>query len=118
MDRLDPLRFRRELRRHQTPAERKLWTILRDRRLAALKFRRQHPIGSYVVDFYCHSARLAIELDGGVHDDPQRVAYNADRQRQIEASGVTVLRFENEDVFEQPEAIVASILAAVGIEPP
>ncbi|OZC01929.1 endonuclease domain-containing protein [Rubricoccus marinus] len=112
MGRLDPLHFRRELRKQQTKAERKLWTILRDRRLASLKFRRQHPLQGYIVDFYCHRARLALELDGSVHDDPARASYDAERQRRIEASGVTVLRFANADAFEQPEATVAAILGA------
>ena len=73
---LDPrlLAFARELRRQQTDAEAVMWSLLRDRRLAGCKFRRQYPLGPYVLDFYCQEARLAIELDGGAANEPGRAA--------------------------------------------
>ena len=108
-----PTTFRRGLRQKATPAERRFWTLSRDRRLAGIKFRRQHSIGAYVVDFYCHAASVAVELDGSVHDDPMRALYDTERQRVIEGSGVRVLRFSNEDVFEQPEYVVAVVVEAV-----
>ena len=110
--RLDPTTFRRALRQHATPAERRFWTLTRDRRLKGLKFRRQHSIGPYVVDFYCHVAALAVELDGSVHDDPQRAEYDAERQRALEAQGICVLRFSNADVFENVNGVVEAILQA------
>ena len=110
--RLPDSAYRRALRQHATAAERALWSILRDRRLGGFKFRRQHHLGSFVVDAYCHSARLAVELDGSVHDDPARAAYDAERQQKIEALGVAVLRLRNDDVTERPEVAASAILEA------
>ncbi len=111
---LSPRDFRRALRRVSTPAERRLWFIVRADRLDGLKFRRQHSVGRYVVDFYCAEVQLAVELDGSVHDDPLRAAYDSDRQQALEARGLRVLRFSNADVLEQPETVAAAILAAAG----
>ena len=111
-ERLPPLAFRRALRHHATPAERHLWTLVRAKRLGGLLIRRQHSIGPFVVDFYCAEAHLAIELDGSIHDDPARTAYDLRREGALAARGVRVLRVSNEDVTTQPEAVVASILAA------
>lgn len=107
MSRLKTLR--RGLRREATPAEQRLWRLLRNRQLDDRKFRRQHPIGRYIVDFYCAEERLAIELDGAVHDDPARAEADYRRQRALEARGIRVLRFENRIVFEQPEAVLEAI---------
>ena len=112
MPRLAPLGFRRALRCEATPAERRLWSIVRAGRLGGLKIRRQHPVGPFVVDFYCAEAHLAIELDGSVHDDPSRAAYDAARERALAARGVRVLRFSNDDVLKQPHAVAAGILSA------
>ncbi|WP_420456423.1 endonuclease domain-containing protein [Rubrivirga sp.] len=109
---LPPKDFRRELRRRATPAEKRLWRILRDRRLDGLKVRRQHPVGPYVVDFYCDAAQLAIEIDGGVHADPARAAYDADRTRALAAASIRVLRFSNREVMEQVDVVADAILAA------
>ncbi|MEL6616014.1 MAG: endonuclease domain-containing protein, partial [Bacteroidota bacterium] len=113
--------IRKRLRQDATPAERRLWRIVRAKRLDGHKFRRQHGIGPYVLDFYCADAKLAIELDGAVHADPQRAAYDAERQRDLEALGVRVLRFENRAVTETPDVVAEAILAVlngeVGIEP-
>ena len=110
--RLDPPTFRRALRHEATPAEKRLWTILRAGRLDGLKVRRQHAIGPYVVDFYCAAARLAIELDGSIHDDPARADADAYRERTLAARGVRTLRFSNADVLGQPEAVAAGVLEA------
>ena len=77
----DPLHrdLRKALRKQATPAERKLWSIVRDRRLDGYKFRRQHGIGRYILDFYCSKAKLAVEVDGSVHDDPARAEYDRER---------------------------------------
>ena len=114
---LSPLDFRRALRRASTPAERRLWSIVRDGRLGGLKVRRQHTVGPYTVDFYVHDAALAIELDGSVHDDPARAAYDAGRERALAERGVRVLRFSNAEVLEQPERVAAAILIAAGRAP-
>ena len=97
----------RELRQQQTPAEEILWLCLRGRRLCGAKFRRQHNIGRFIVDFYCHEARLAIEVDGGVHDTQKE--RDAERDAWLAASGLTVLRFENEAVSDRLEGVLREI---------
>jgi very-short-patch-repair endonuclease len=104
---------RRRLRRDATPAERRLWSALRDRRLGGHRFRRQHGIGSYVLDFYCPAARLAIDLDGAVHADPQRAAYDAARTQDLAALGIYVLRFENRQVLETLDVVAEAILGVL-----
>ncbi len=102
---------RRHLRTHGTPAEAALWLRLKRRQLLGRRFRRQHGVGPYILDFFCPSERLAVELDGAVHDDPARRAYDAERTRHLNAVGIRVVRFENRAVFERPEAVLAAIAA-------
>src|SRR5262249_20351573 len=85
--------YARKLRRAQTDAERRMWMLLRDRRISGVKFRRQHPIGAYVVDFFCAEARLIIEIDGGHHASNQDA--DVARSRVLEAAGYRGLRFWN-----------------------
>ena len=103
----------RELRQTQKPAEEVLWEILRDRRLLNLKFRRQHQIGDYIADFYCHEHELVIELDGGIHQtqkpkDTKRGAY-------MKSLGLTVLRIPNSEVLDSPDRVLSQIAQAVGL---
>lgn len=95
------LALARAFRRAPTVAEAAAWRILRDRGLFGLKFRRQQVIAGFIVDFYCASARLALELDGGVHDDPEPRAYDASRRQALASHAVRVLRLHNRDVHEQ-----------------
>ena len=88
----------RELRRQQTDVERKLWQALRDRRFHAYKFRRQQPIGAYVVDFVCFEHRLIIELDGSQHAEPEQLAHDVARNRFLENEGFRVVRFWNSEM--------------------
>ena len=100
----------RSMRQSPTPAEAALWTALRARRLKGLRFRRQQVIKGFIVDFYCHEKRLVIEVDGGVHDaQPQ-----ADRQRDeiLFAEGLRLLRFSNDEVFRDLDAVLDGILTA------
>ena len=106
----------RRLRRGQTDAERKLWFQLRDRRLNGLKFRRQMPVHSYIVDFCCESVRLIVELDGGQHD--QRSPQDAKRTADLEAYGYLILRFWNNDVIGNIDGVVETIVATATHEPP
>jgi methionyl-tRNA synthetase len=105
------IQFARELRTRQTDAEQLLWGLLRDRRVHDAKFRRQHPIEAdgkrFVLDFYCHEARLAIELDGGQHQE--RTAQDATRSRLLEQQKIAVLRFWNNEVLEQTQAVLEAI---------
>ncbi len=103
--------IRRDLRNHATPSERALWQMLKQRQLHGRKFRRQHSVGRYVLDFYCPAERLAIELDGAVHDDPLRRAYDTARQAALESLGVRVLRFENRELLSTPDVVAAAIAA-------
>ena len=98
----------RRPRRDKTDAERELWFRLRDRQLAGLKFRRQMPLGHYVVDFCCESARLIIEVDGGQHAGTADEDLN--RTMDLEAMGYLVLRFWNNDVLKNTDGVVESIL--------
>jgi very-short-patch-repair endonuclease len=99
---------RRHLRREQTPAERFLWQKLRNRQLYGRKFKRQYSIGRYVVDFYCAEERLAVELDGSVHDRSSRI-YDEERAQFLEAEGIRIVRFENREVFERLETVLEAI---------
>jgi very-short-patch-repair endonuclease len=98
-----------ELRQSMTPAERILWERRRDRELSGLKFRRQHPIGIYFVDYYCAEARLVIEVDGGIH--LRQVEADASRSRELEDQGYQVLRFTNALVETDLENILSVIQA-------
>ena len=106
---------RRDLRAHATPAEKAVWGLLKGRALGGMKFRRQHSVGPLVLDSYCPEARLAIELDGGVHDGPARRAHDAERQAWLEGRGVQVLRLSNRTVFEAPDAVAAWIAEHLSI---
>jgi very-short-patch-repair endonuclease len=99
----------RELRQPQTPIESKLWARLRDRQLGGFKFRRQHPIGRFVVDFYCADCRLVVEVDGDLHAD--QVEYDQARTDWLSERGYTVIRFPSRAVQNQLEAVLAAILA-------
>lgn len=97
----------RQLRQNMTPAERTLWQHLRGKRLGGYKFRRQQPFGGYILDFVCLEAKLMIEIDGGQH--AEQVAYDEARTRDLEAAGFTVLRFWNNEVLQQTEAVFTAI---------
>jgi very-short-patch-repair endonuclease len=97
----------RALRRNQSPAEKKLWRALRDRRFADFKFRRQQVLGSYIVDFFCARAALALELDWETHFG--RETPDANRQSWLEGQGIKVLRFWNTQVFDEFEAVLEAI---------
>ncbi|EOB1944684.1 DUF559 domain-containing protein [Escherichia coli] len=97
----------RDLRRNLTLQERKLWRYLRSRRFSDFKFRRQHPVGSYILDFACCSARVVVELDGGQHD--LAVAYDSRRTSWLESQGWTVLRFWNNEIDCNEETVLENI---------
>jgi very-short-patch-repair endonuclease len=97
----------RELRLRQTKAESLLWGVLRSRRLCGLKFRRQHPLDPFVADFACIEMRLIVEIDGGYHD--YVYANDLTRQQKLEAQGWRVIRFSNEDVLADVEAVAIAI---------
>jgi very-short-patch-repair endonuclease len=101
----------RELRKGQTDAEALLWLLLRDRRLAGFKFRRQHPVPPYVLDFYCHEKRLAVELDGGQH--AEQVTKDERRMRELAKQGIRVLRFWDNQVLGEIGAVLEALWSAL-----
>lgn len=103
----------RNIRKEPTFSEQKLWMHLRNKQLDGIKFRRQHPVGGFIVDFYCPSARLAIELDGGVHLDSEQSSYDLLRQKELAEQGVKVIRFWNSEVDREIDAVLQTILAEV-----
>lgn len=100
----------RRLRRRQTEAEKLLWYHLRNKRLVGYKFRRQHPIETYIVDFFCDAARLVIEIDGGGHTEPSQRAYDNERTSRLEELGLRVMRFWNDDVLTNTNQVLEVIL--------
>ena len=109
------LTFARKLRHDQTDAEQLIWELLRDRRLADAKFRRQHPVEvddkRYILDFYCSELKLAVELDGGQHQE--QAHYDQKRGDVLSSLGITVLRFWNSDVLKQPESVLETLWSEI-----
>ncbi len=103
----------RELRKNATDAERLLWLILRNRSIHGAKFRRQHPLAGFILDFYCHEAGLALELDGSQHLESEQVRYDEERTRILKEHGVHVLRFWNSDVLDKTEEVINDIWEAL-----
>ena len=101
--------YARELRLKTTEAEQKLWSLLRNRQLKGKKFRRQHAIANYVVDFYCNECKLAIEVDGKYHAEPDVKEYDATRTVYLNELNITVIRFWNEEVINDPVMVVSEI---------
>ena len=114
MDREATIRRARRLRRNPSATERLLWERLRQRRLEGLKFRRQTPLGPYVLDFVCLRHRLAVEADGPFHD-PVR---DGERDAWLTAKGFRVLRFSNREIQGSPDLAASRILAALEDLPP
>ena len=105
----------RESRREMTHQERKLWARLRAKQLYGLKFRRQHPIGRFILDFYCHQHKLAVEIDGPTHAEPEQIAYDAARTAWLEERGLRVIRFTNRDVDSNLEVVLEEIARVCGV---
>ena len=108
-----PVTFARSLRKQSTDAEHLMWRLLRSSQLDGFKFRRQHPIEKYVLDFYCHEARLGIELDGGQHNEPDERAKDEARSEFLKRKGITVVRFWNNEVLRETEGVLEKLLSAL-----
>jgi len=96
-------------RRSTTPAEAVLWQQLRGRQVLGLKFRRQHPLHGFIVDFCCLEQRIIIELDGDIHQDSEQAAYDKERDQALAAAGFRILRIPNEHVLSNIDAVLAAI---------
>ncbi|WP_180014076.1 endonuclease domain-containing protein [Acinetobacter sp. YH16031] len=108
---LDPqlLIFAKFMRHTATDAEHLMWQILRAKRFMNLKFRRQHVIEPYIVDFYCHEIGLVIELDGSQHGTDDAMEYDAERTKSLESLGFTVVRYWNHDVLGRTDGVLEDL---------
>ena len=106
---MDAKPFRRLLRQQATPAEKVLWHQLRDRRFLQLKFRRQHTIDKYTVDFYCEELKLIIEVDGKVHDNLGQANYDHERNEFLKSMGHIIYRVDNESVISYRDVALADL---------
>ncbi len=103
----------RRLRREQTDEEKELWGALRAGRFAGFKFRRQHPLGKYILDFYCPSAKLSIELDGSHHGFPEQQQHDEERKKFLNTDGVEEIRFWNRQWKNNREGVLLEIWNAL-----
>ena len=106
----------RELRKAMTQAEQVLWKALRGRRMAGLRFRRQHPVGRFILDFYCPAAKLGLEVDGGIHDG--QAERDEERSAILTAGGYRILRFRNDEVLTALPSVLTRIEAATNRSSP
>jgi very-short-patch-repair endonuclease len=106
-----PVLYKRakELRKGGTEAEGLLWKELRNRKCAGLKFRRQHPLLKFIVDFYCHEKQLIVEVDGSVHDKPEVKERDENRSYELMQAGLTIIRFRNEEIFQDLKNVLKRI---------
>jgi very-short-patch-repair endonuclease len=111
----EPITYQRAawMRRHLTAPEARLWRCLKGGKLEGFKFRRQHPLGPYILDFYCMAAKVAIEVDGAVHETPERMLHDRRRTAWLEEQGVRVLRYPALSIRDNLEGVLAGILFAV-----
>ncbi len=100
----------RTLRKNMTKQERILWQFLRKKSINNLKFRRQYPIGKYIVDFICNEKKIIIEIDGGQHNEVKNIAYDKERTKYLESKGYKVIRFWNNDIDNNIEGVYQEIL--------
>lgn len=100
------LQFARDMRKNPTSAESFLWQVLRGRRFSGFKFRRQHPVEPYILDFYCPEIQLAIEVDGGQHGIVKGIEYDKQRTEYLAEKGIKLVRFWNNEVMTQPEDVL------------
>ena len=109
-----PLLFElaKDLRRNMTDAEMILWGYLKAG-IKGYKFRRQHPIGIYIADFYCHKLKIVIEVDGEIHDQPHVIEYDKEREQCLKELGYDIIRFKNEEVFADVQSILDKINSIV-----
>ena len=104
---------RKDLRNNSTPAEKQLWSLLQQSNLGGYKFRRQHSVGSYILDFYCPEEKLAIELDGDSHFSDDAMVYDCERTAYLNALNIRVLRFLNTDVYADLNVVGERILEEI-----
>jgi len=109
--------LRKDLRNNLTPAEATLWKYLQNSKLDGKKFRRQHSIGNYILDFYCPSEKLGIEVDGNIHDGFAAQEYDKERTAYLNQLGIKIIRFQNDDIFQTQELIYKKIRSGFSTTP-
>jgi very-short-patch-repair endonuclease len=102
-----------QLRKISTEAESLLWIRLRNKKLEGLKFRRQHPIGRFIVDFYCHEKRLVVEVDGGIHNEAEIKERDEGREDELRSFGLAILRFTNEEVINNMKMVLEKLKESI-----
>jgi len=108
--------YAKGMRKGSTKAEELLWQRLRGKKVAGLKFRRQHPINKFIPDFYCHEKKFVIELDGGIHNEKQQKDFDEIRTQILNEFGITVIRFSNQEVLNNIDMVIEKIVgAATGV---
>jgi very-short-patch-repair endonuclease len=100
------------MRHEPTDAEQRVWSLVRGRRVGHFKFRRQHPVAGYILDFYCDQAKLGVELDGGQHLDAAHPAADAKRTSDLASHSIRILRFWDDDVLKHPDTVAEHVYAA------
>jgi very-short-patch-repair endonuclease len=105
----ETLRLAGELRRNMTPQEKLLWEHVRNKKLDGYRFRRQHPIGEFIVDFFCYDAMLVVELDGKVHKERSQLERDIQRTKLLNRHGLRVIRFRNEEVERNIQSVIRRI---------
>lgn len=101
------------LRKNETESEKILWGKLRNNQVKGYKFRRQHPIGLYIADFYCHKLKLIIEVDGEYHNLPEQIKKDKERTQILESNGLQLIRFTNNEIQKNLEKVVSEILMKI-----
>ena len=104
----------RMLRKKMTKAEENIWSHLRKKQFEGLRFRRQHPIGRFIVDFYCHALKLVIEIDGNIHQEDVQKERDENRTYELQRLGLTVIRFDNEMVLKDISRVLKEIAVYIG----
>jgi very-short-patch-repair endonuclease len=109
----ETIEFAKNLRKKMTVCEKILWKRLKDKNIRGVKFRRQHPIGYYIADFYCHEARLVIEVDGPVHSNSERKEHDENRTAELDRLGIRVIRFTNKEIKTNIKRVMQTIRQTV-----
>ena len=105
----DIKKIAKTLRKNSTIQEKRLWNLLKNRQFHNLKFKRQSPIGKYVVDFICHERKLIIELDGGQHNENKNIENDIERTNFLESLGFKIIRFWNNDIYKNIDGVITEI---------
>ena len=108
----------KKLRSKKTNAEQKLWLELSDKRIKGFRFRCQHPISEFIVDFYCHRAKLVIEIDGNIHNDSEQADYDSGRTYELEKFGLCIIRFTNQQVQNNMNEVIQIIESYLNAKSP